>query len=202
MKGYPRGFALPHADRVGIVDSRQGHLRYLVAVLVVLVLIVVGVTAANRGNEAGDATSDEIAAPATGPNPPCPGQPYPYSPENLTPEICSDVAELSIRDRNWRLDWVRVASKRSGTGHYHGTARITFLGTTCACSPGWYFEIEILDDDEFVASVGGDRLADVQPGVTVTIKLTPIRRNVTGSYKFPQGPYSYTFDVEKGYHEL
>lgn len=181
------------------MDSRQGHLRYLVAGLVVLVLIVVGVTVANRGNEAGDATS-EIAAPGTGPNPPCPGQPYPYSPENLKPEICSDVAELSIRDRNWRLDWVRVASKRSGTGHYHGTARVTFLGTNRDCKDrcmGWMFQIEILDDDEFVASVGGDRWAEVQPGATVTVKLTPVRRNVTGSYKFPQGPYSYTFDADR-----
>jgi hypothetical protein len=94
-----------------------------------------------------------------------------------------------------------VASKRSGTGHYHGTARITFLGTNQdgkdRCKV-WAFDIEILDDDEFVASVGGERWGEVQPGAAVTVKLTPIRRNVTGSYKFPQGPYSYTFDVEKG----
>lgn len=64
----------------------------------------------------------------------------------------------------------------------------------CGCA---YFRIKILEHGEYVASVSGQPMQDVQHNETVSVELIPDGRNLTNSYRFPEGPYTYAFTADK-----
>ena len=163
----------------------------LAAALVALAVAAAGCDTAADTGAAGD-TPPVVTTDPPGPNPACltPGGVHLYARNHHGP--CTDTADLSIEDRNWRLDWIQLKSYQ--TGEFHGTAQVTYTGDRVGCGCAG-FTIRILDDHEFVAMVDGDALVDVPPGESVTIELYPTGRNLTNSYVVPQGPYTYTLDA-------
>jgi len=131
----------------------------------------------------------QAAADPPGPNPRC-------------PKSCSDQAQLSIQDGQWRLDRIRVVSNKRGV--FEATAEVTYTGHRrgCGCT---FFTIDILDDRVLVTTVSGQPFlprenhqpVSADPGETVTVQLTDENSPRQPYHVFPAGPYTYRFNAAK-----